>query len=62
MTVEFPAILLNLQTGNIESEFHQYVLPEENPLLSDFCKQLTGITQVCCELELSQLDNYCHYC
>ncbi|XP_065706635.2 ERI1 exoribonuclease 2 isoform X2 [Patagioenas fasciata] len=29
----------------IESEFHTYVQPQEHPVLSDFCKELTGITQ-----------------
>ncbi|XP_061191853.1 ERI1 exoribonuclease 2-like [Saccostrea echinata] len=43
--IEFPAVLLNTTTGEVESEFHYYVLPEEQPMLSDFCKQLTGITQ-----------------
>ena len=46
LTVEFPAVLLNTSTGSIESEFHTYVLPEENPQLSEFCTELTGITQV----------------
>ena len=41
--IEFPVILLCLQTGNILSEFHHYVLPTENPKLSPFCKNLTGI-------------------
>lgn len=44
--VEFPAVLLNTRSGEIEAEFHQYVQPQENPILSDFCKQLTGISQV----------------
>lgn len=42
---EFPAVLLNLKTGNILSEFHQYLLPVESARLSDFCTNLTGITQ-----------------
>lgn len=44
--VEFPAVLLDLQTGKIIDEFQQFVLPRENPKLSDFCKTLTGISQV----------------
>jgi len=44
--VEFPAVLLNTLTGEIESEFQFYVQPQEQPVLSEFCKQLTGITQV----------------
>ena len=45
-SVEFPAVLLNTSSGEIESEFHYYVQPQENPILSDFCKELTGISQV----------------
>ncbi|XP_068765015.1 ERI1 exoribonuclease 2 [Struthio camelus] len=44
-TVEFPAVLLNTATGEIESEFHTYVQPQEHPILSEFCTELTGITQ-----------------
>ncbi|NXQ45241.1 ERI2 exoribonuclease, partial [Catharus fuscescens] len=43
--IEFPAVLLNTSTGVIESEFHMYVQPQEHPILSEFCKELTGITQ-----------------
>ena len=38
--------MLDLQTGKIVEEFQQYVLPRDNPKLSDFCKTLTGISQV----------------
>ncbi|NXI33286.1 ERI2 exoribonuclease, partial [Sterrhoptilus dennistouni] len=43
--VEFPAVLLNTSTGALESEFHMYVQPQEHPILSEFCTELTGITQ-----------------
>ncbi|CAF98126.1 unnamed protein product, partial [Tetraodon nigroviridis] len=43
--VEFPAVLLNTSTGEVESEFHAYVQPQEHPILSAFCTELTGITQ-----------------
>ncbi|XP_055767416.1 ERI1 exoribonuclease 2-like [Salvelinus fontinalis] len=43
--IEFPAVLLNTSTGEVESEFHTYVQPQEHPTLSDFCTELTGITQ-----------------
>jgi ERI1 exoribonuclease 2 len=43
--IEFPAVLLNIRTGMIEEVFQQYVLPVENPILSDFCVKLTGIKQ-----------------
>lgn len=42
---EFPAVLLNASTGRIESEFHRFVRPTNRPILSDFCRKLTGITQ-----------------
>ncbi|XP_034544679.1 ERI1 exoribonuclease 2 [Notolabrus celidotus] len=44
--IEFPAVLLNTSSGEIESEFHTYVQPQEHPMLSEFCTELTGITQV----------------
>ncbi|XP_035195178.1 ERI1 exoribonuclease 2 [Oxyura jamaicensis] len=43
--IEFPAVLLNTATGKIEAEFHTYVQPQEHPVLSEFCTELTGITQ-----------------
>uniref|UniRef100_A0A3B5A6B1 ERI1 exoribonuclease 2 n=1 Tax=Stegastes partitus TaxID=144197 RepID=A0A3B5A6B1_9TELE len=43
--IEFPAVLLNTSTGAVESEFHTYVQPQEHPILSEFCTELTGITQ-----------------
>ncbi|XP_037363396.1 ERI1 exoribonuclease 2 isoform X2 [Talpa occidentalis] len=43
--IEFPAVLLNTSTGEIESEFHAYVQPQEHPILSEFCVELTGIKQ-----------------
>lgn len=43
--IEFPAVLLNTHTGELEDEFHFYVQPSEFPVLSSFCQQLTGISQ-----------------
>ncbi|XP_077880380.1 ERI1 exoribonuclease 2 isoform X8 [Ictidomys tridecemlineatus] len=43
--IEFPAVLLNTLTGEIECEFHAYVQPQEHPILSEFCMELTGIKQ-----------------
>ncbi|XP_042208135.1 ERI1 exoribonuclease 2-like isoform X5 [Homarus americanus] len=43
--IEFPAVLLDLNSGKILSEFQQYVMPTDQPILSAFCKSLTGITQ-----------------
>lgn len=44
--IEFPAVLLNTSTGEVESEFHTYTQPQEHPVLSEFCTELTGITQM----------------
>lgn len=44
-TTEFPAVLLNLQSRVIEADFHTFVRPTEEPKLSEFCKNYTGITQ-----------------
>jgi 3'-5' exoribonuclease 1 len=43
--IEFPVVLLNTHTLEIEDTFQQYVRPEMNTQLSDFCISLTGITQ-----------------
>ncbi|XP_052535763.1 ERI1 exoribonuclease 2 isoform X2 [Tympanuchus pallidicinctus] len=43
--IEFPAVLLNAATGRIEAEFHAFVQPQEQPVLSEFCTALTGVTQ-----------------
>ncbi|XP_011901413.1 PREDICTED: 3'-5' exoribonuclease 1 isoform X2 [Cercocebus atys] len=43
--IEFPVVLLNTHTLEIEDTFQQYVRPEINTQLSDFCISLTGITQ-----------------
>ncbi|MEE6460025.1 hypothetical protein FKM82_000833 [Ascaphus truei] len=43
--IEFPIVLLNTQTLEIEDTFQRYVRPEIKTQLSDFCINLTGITQ-----------------
>ena len=43
--IEFPAVFVNSKTLEVELEFHQYVRPTENPILSPFCVELTGISQ-----------------
>lgn len=45
MFPEIGAVLLNLISGTIEDKFHHYVRPTRCPELSDFCVNLTGITQ-----------------
>jgi len=41
--IEFPTLVLNVKTGEVESEFHHYINPSEK--LTPFCTELTGITQ-----------------
>lgn len=43
--IEFPMVLINTHTLEIVDSFQEYVKPEVNPQLSDFCVNLTGITQ-----------------
>lgn len=43
-TIEIGAVLVN-EKKQIISEFEQFVKPLMNPILSDFCKQLTSISQ-----------------
>ncbi|KAJ3612618.1 hypothetical protein NHX12_020886 [Muraenolepis orangiensis] len=43
--IEFPVVLINTHTLEIEDAFQEYVRPELNTQLSDFCVELTGITQ-----------------
>uniref|UniRef100_A0A8C6WVN9 3'-5' exoribonuclease 1 n=1 Tax=Neogobius melanostomus TaxID=47308 RepID=A0A8C6WVN9_9GOBI len=43
--IEFPMVLINIRTLEIVDSFQEYVKPELNPQLSDFCVKLTGITQ-----------------
>lgn len=44
--IEFPIVLLNTRTLKIEAEFHSYCRPIVNPILTRFCLDFTGITQV----------------
>lgn len=44
--IEFPTLLYNIQERKVEATFHKYVKPVQDPTLSEFCTQLTGITQV----------------
>ena len=43
--IEFPAVLLDMQTGREVRHFHAFVKPTERPVLSAFCTRLTGIDQ-----------------
>lgn len=48
--IEFPIVLINLPERRIVDTFQTYIKPSINPILSDFCTELTGITQ-------AQVDN-----
>ncbi|XP_018604292.1 3'-5' exoribonuclease 1 [Scleropages formosus] len=43
--IEFPIVLINTHTMEIEDTFQEYVRPVLNTQLSDFCIKLTGISQ-----------------
>ena len=43
--IEIGAVKLDCDTLEVISEFPRFVRPVVNPLLSDFCKELTSITQ-----------------
>jgi len=43
--VEFPSIVYNLKKNKIEDSFESFVKPIYNPILTDYCKNLTTITQ-----------------
>jgi ERI1 exoribonuclease 3 len=44
--IEFPVIIVDVKNKKLLDEFfHQYVKPVRYPILFDFCKELTGITQ-----------------
>ncbi|TKY68351.1 ERI1 exoribonuclease 2 [Spatholobus suberectus] len=44
--IEFPSVIVSSITGQLEACFQTYVRPTCNQLLSDFCKDLTGIQQI----------------
>ncbi|KAF2360666.1 Exonuclease RNase T/DNA polymerase III [Trinorchestia longiramus] len=43
--IEFPAVLVRVSDAARVGEFHSLVRPVLNPVLSEFCRQLTGIDQ-----------------
>ncbi|CAM8892080.1 unnamed protein product [Rhodiola kirilowii] len=44
--IEFPSVVVNSLTGELEAYFQIYVRPTCNKNLTDFCKDLTGIQQI----------------
>lgn len=43
--IEFPAVMISVESCNIIDKFHTFVKPSINPKLNEFCKNLTGIKQ-----------------
>ncbi|XP_076439436.1 3'-5' exoribonuclease 1-like [Babylonia areolata] len=43
--IEFPAVLIEVQQKEIVGMFREFCKPVLNPVLTEFCKQLTGVNQ-----------------
>jgi len=43
--IELPVVLVELATGRVIDEFRSFVRPTVHPVLTEFCRELTGITQ-----------------
>lgn len=43
--IEFPTVIVDIEKREIIDKFEQFVKPKHNIILSDFCKNLTTITQ-----------------
>lgn len=44
-TIEIGLVVIDLESLGIVDEFQRFVRPQINPILTDFCKQLTSIQQ-----------------
>ena len=44
-TIEIGLVVIDLETLKVIDEFQSFVRPQINPVLTDFCKQLTSIQQ-----------------
>lgn len=43
--ISFPCVIVDIQNQVVVDEFHTFIKPKLNPVLTEYCKQLTGITQ-----------------
>jgi inhibitor of KinA sporulation pathway (predicted exonuclease) len=43
--IELPSVIVDVESRKVISKFQRYVKPVRHPKLSDFCTELTGITQ-----------------
>ena len=48
--IEFPTVLVNCRTLQREAEFQRFVKTKKYPLVSPYCTEVTGITQVRCSI------------
>ena len=44
-TIEIGAVMIDRETLSIVDEFQTFIKPRRHPILTDFCRQLTSITQ-----------------
>ncbi|MNT93132.1 sporulation inhibitor KapD [compost metagenome] len=44
-TIEIGLVVIDLETLEVVDKFQRFVRPRINPILTDFCKQLTSIQQ-----------------
>lgn len=44
-TIEIGLVVIDLETFEVVDEFQRFVRPQINPILTDFCKDLTSIQQ-----------------
>lgn len=56
--IEFAALLLNTNSGLVESVFHHFVRPTHFPMLSDYCRSQTGLSQSFIDQQKSFSDVY----
>jgi inhibitor of KinA sporulation pathway (predicted exonuclease) len=40
------SVILDVESGEVVEEYDRIIRPEKIPILSDACKELTGLTQV----------------
>jgi len=52
--IEIGAVAVNSATGEIRAEFQSFIRPVRNPVLTDFCIELTSISQE----QVDYADNY----
>ncbi|RIB11827.1 ribonuclease H-like domain-containing protein [Gigaspora rosea] len=59
--IEFPVLLIESKTFKVVDVFHSYVKPSNNPVLSKFCIELTGIPQSTIDISPSFPEVLCRF-